>query len=260
YSCINCQRSLPHVEAWYNTYRKDGLVVVGVHTPEFAFEHVVSNVESEAAKLGVHYPVAIDSNYGTWDAWGNQYWPAEYLIDQTGEIRHVAFGEGDYSTTEGEIRSLLAAGSPTATLPPATEVADATPTEELTPETYLGNQYAPLHTSGTAPSPGGNTNYQYPSTLQPSTFALAGTWTDGDEALTAGANAQLELSYQAKDVYLVIGGAGTVTVQVNGRTTTTLTIAGVPKLYTLVSTPNENAAVLNLKLGPGVQAYDFTFG
>ncbi len=107
YSCINCQRTLPHVEAWYRDYAKDGFVVVGVHTPEFAFEHVVSNVRSQAAALGVRYPVAIDDNYATWNAYDNEYWPADYLIDAQGNVRHVNFGEGDYSTTEQLIRQLL---------------------------------------------------------------------------------------------------------------------------------------------------------
>src|SRR3984885_11155839 len=107
YSCINCQRTLPHVEAWYSTYAKDGFVVVGVHTPEFAFEHVVSNVRDQAAALGVRYPVAIDDNYATWNAYSNQYWPADYLIDANGNVRHVHFGEGDYSGTGQLIRELL---------------------------------------------------------------------------------------------------------------------------------------------------------
>jgi thiol-disulfide isomerase/thioredoxin len=96
YSCINCQRTLPHVEAWYREYAKDGFVVVGVHTPEFAFEHVVSNVRAQAAALGVRYPVAIDDNYATWNAYSNQYWPADYLIDAQGDVRSVHFGEGGY--------------------------------------------------------------------------------------------------------------------------------------------------------------------
>jgi cytochrome c biogenesis protein CcdA/thiol-disulfide isomerase/thioredoxin len=109
YSCINCQRTLPHVEAWYREYARAGFVVVGVHTPEFAFEHVVANVRAQAAALGVRYPVAVDDGYATWNAYSNQYWPAEYLIDAQGDIRHIHFGEGDYATTEQLIRQLLRA-------------------------------------------------------------------------------------------------------------------------------------------------------
>ncbi|MGH3163638.1 MAG: cytochrome c biogenesis protein DipZ, partial [Streptosporangiaceae bacterium] len=116
YSCINCQRSLPHVEGWYSEYAKDGFVVVGVHTPEFAFEHVVSNVKAQAAALGVHYPVAVDDNYATWDAYSNQYWPADYLIDAQGNVRSVHFGEGGYSTMGSLIRQLLQAARPGASV------------------------------------------------------------------------------------------------------------------------------------------------
>ena len=131
YSCINCQRTLPHVEAWYKDYAKDGFVVVGVHTPEFNFEHVVSNVKSESACLGVKYPVAIDNNYKTWDAYDNEYWPADYLIDAQGDVRHVSFGEGGYSDTESLIRQLLTAAHPDIVLPQATDVANKTPATEL---------------------------------------------------------------------------------------------------------------------------------
>ena len=100
YSCINCQRALPHVEGWYNDYKKDGLVVVGVSAPEFAFEHVVSNVVSAAGSLGIDYPVAVDDNLATWDAYNNEYWPADYLIDGKGRVRYHHFGEGSYAETE----------------------------------------------------------------------------------------------------------------------------------------------------------------
>ena len=109
FACINCQRALPHVEAWYREYARDGFVVVGVHTPEFAFEHVVSNVRTQAAALGVRYPVAVDDSYATWNAYSNQYWPAEYLIDAHGDVRHIHFGEGDYASTGQLIRQLLRA-------------------------------------------------------------------------------------------------------------------------------------------------------
>ena len=138
YSCINCQRTLPNVEAWYSRYAKDGFVVVGVHTPEFAFEHVVANVRAQSAALGVHYPVAIDDNYGTWNAYSNEYWPADYLIDSHGDVRHVHFGEGDYGGTEALIRQLLHAARPGVSLPPPASVPDKTPGGILSPETYVG--------------------------------------------------------------------------------------------------------------------------
>src|SRR5437667_3918435 len=135
YSCINCLRTLPHLEAWDRAYRKDGLVIVGVHTPEFAFEHSLSNVREATRRLGVRYPIAIDNGYGTWQAYGNQYWPAEYLIDRNGHVRHAHFGEGEYSQTESLIRRLLAADMNT--LAAATKAPDTTPSGILTPEPYL---------------------------------------------------------------------------------------------------------------------------
>ncbi len=141
YSCINCQRTLPHLEAWYRAYSGAGFTIVGVHTPEFAFEHVLSNVRTAASQLGVHYPIALDNQYATWNAYENEYWPAEYLIDANGDIRHVDFGEGNYGQSETFIRSLLVAANRSVVLPPRTDVPDATPTEQTTPESYLGDQH-----------------------------------------------------------------------------------------------------------------------
>ena len=101
YSCINCLRTLPHLKAWDAAYRSSGLVIVGVHTPEFAFEHVPANVRAAVKRLGVRYPVAIDNDFGTWTAWGNQYWPAEFLVDRNGRVRHGHFGEGGYERDRG---------------------------------------------------------------------------------------------------------------------------------------------------------------
>ncbi|MCU1684544.1 MAG: alkyl hydroperoxide reductase/Thiol specific antioxidant/Mal allergen [Amycolatopsis sp.] len=259
YSCINCQRTLPHLEAWSRAYVNAGLVVIGVHTPEFAFEHDTANVTQQAHSLGVNYPIAIDNDYGTWNAYANQYWPAEYLIDQSGQIRHTNFGEGDYGGTEELIRQLLSDSATSGSLPPATEVPDTTPTEQQTPETYLGYQYAPLHTSGQAPQQGQSQPYDFPPGLEADTFALSGTWNAQPEQITAGPDAKLELDYEASDVYLVLGGTGTVAVQVNGKTSS-ITVSGPPKFYTLVSGPTAQHAVLSLSATPGVQAYDFTFG
>ena len=143
YSCINCQRELPHVEAWSKDYAADGLEVVGVHTPEYAFEHVPSNVPAGARRLGLTFPVALDNSYGTWNAYDNQSWPAAYLIDATGQIRHVSIGEGDYASEEQIIRQLLIAAHPGIALPPATDVPDTTPNNpNQSPETYLGAERA----------------------------------------------------------------------------------------------------------------------
>jgi cytochrome c biogenesis protein CcdA/thiol-disulfide isomerase/thioredoxin len=260
YSCINCQRSLPHVESWYNEYKKDGLVVVGVHTPEFAFEHVVSNVRSEAGKLGVDYPIAVDNNYGTWDAYSNQYWPAEYLIDPSGEVRAYDFGEGGYGTMESNIRQLLTANGATH-LPPPTDVADKTPTNQTTQETYLGySESNPQYFVGTALDYNKAVDYHAPSSIPLNDLAFNGTWTDRSQQATAGANAALSLHFTADDVYLVLGGSGSVDVSYNGRHLSTVKVSGIPTLYTLFSGQALQTGQLGLQVTPGVQAYDFTFG
>ncbi len=259
YSCINCQRTLPHVEAWYKKYAGDGFVVVGVHTPEFAFEHVVSNVRAQAAALGVHYPVAIDNNYGTWNAYDNEYWPADYLIDAHGDVRHIHFGEGDYSTTEQLIRQLLREAHPGLSLPPPTEVPVKTPAGELSPETYVGYarlQYLdPDNVARNTPA-----TYHFPASLPLGALGLSGTWTDHAQEATAGTGAEMELSFLAQDVYLVLGGTGSLDVSFDGRHTQTIHIGGVPRLYALLQAGSATGGTILLHASPGVEAYDFTFG
>jgi cytochrome c biogenesis protein CcdA/thiol-disulfide isomerase/thioredoxin len=259
YSCINCQRSLPHVEAWYQRYSADGLVVVGVHTPEFAFEHVVSNVQSAVRQYGITYPVAVDNDYSTWNAYDNQYWPADYLVDASGEVRYEAFGEGQYGQTETAIRQLLTDANPEVTLPPATNVPDLTPSGLLSPETYLG--YSRLeYLAGATPVENVPHTYTFPSSIGPAEYGLSGTWTIGSEESTAGANARLELEFLAKDVYLVLSGSGTVSLTLNGRALPAVDVSGVPGLYTLLSGTSQQTGLLVLTVSPGVEAYDFTFG
>ncbi len=260
YSCINCQRTLPHVEAWYRDYAKDGFVVVGVHTPEFAFEHIVSNVRTEAAAFGVRYPVAIDDGYDTWNAYDNEYWPADYLIDAQGLVGHVHFGEGDYSTTEQLIRELLTDAHPGLRLPPATDVPDLTPTGEMNPETYVGYERLQYLVPSVIVAENAPAVYQFPSTLPLGGLGLSGTWTEHAQEATAGTGAEMELSFLAKDVYLVLGGSGTIQESLNGRPYKTIKVGGVPGLYTLYQASATSTGTLLLTVSPGVQAYDFTFG
>jgi cytochrome c biogenesis protein CcdA/thiol-disulfide isomerase/thioredoxin len=259
YSCINCQRSLPHVEAWYSRYHKDGFEVVGVHTPEFAFEHVVSNVMQAAKQLGVVYPVAVDNGYKTWDAYQNESWPAEYLIDATGQVRHAEFGEGDYSGTESLIRTLLTDANPKVKLPARTDVPDKTPTNPQTPESYLGYKYGLPNFDGTSITEDHPAVYQFPGTLPPDYLAFSGTWTVGPEKITSGPNARIELAFMATHVYLVLGGTGTIKATV-GSHTETIDVSGLPRLYTLVSSSSTESGTLVLDVSRGVDAYDFTFG
>ncbi|OXM54948.1 cytochrome c biogenesis protein DipZ [Amycolatopsis alba] len=253
YSCINCQRALPHLKQWYDTYRGAGLEVVGVHTPEFAFEHDPGNVAEQAKALGVNYPIAIDNDYATWSAYDNHYWPAAYLVDATGQVRRSSFGEGGYADFEQQIRTALTE-SGARSLPSPTDLPDTTPGTALTPETYLGSEHAPLATSGDKISAGETRAYTFPGRLDPDTFALGGTWTSNGEHLTAGPDAGLRLDFRASSVHLVLGGTGTVTVD----GTKTIAVSGAPTLYTLLD-GHTGHGQLSLSVSPGVQAYAFTF-
>jgi cytochrome c biogenesis protein CcdA/thiol-disulfide isomerase/thioredoxin len=259
YSCINCQRTLPHLEAWNRSYARDGLTIIGVHTPEFAFEDVVSNVSTAAQQLGVDYPIAIDNGYSTWNAYQNAYWPAEYLIDGSGQVRHVDFGEGEYGQTESFIRHLLVQANPRVALPQATDVPNTTPTEPTTPESYLGYQH-PQSLAGQTIRDDEMAAYQAPPMVPADEYAYSGQWSIGNESSTAGPGAGLLLNFQAKDVYLVLGGAGSVVLSVDGQQTRTVVLGGEPKLYQLVAWSTPRRALLRLAFPPGVQAYDFTFG
>jgi cytochrome c biogenesis protein CcdA/thiol-disulfide isomerase/thioredoxin len=254
YSCINCLRTLPHLKAWDATYRSKGLVIIGVHTPEFAFEHVTSNVRSAVQRLGIRYPVVQDNSYKTWDNYANQYWPAEYLIDRSGHVRHTNFGEGEYPQTEALIRRLLAVNGKR-----AQQLPDTTPTEAMTPETYLG--YTRIgNYIGSQIVPDKPARYTFTSNLFANAFSYDGTWRVGGEKITAIKDARLRLDFQAKDVYLVLGGKGTVQVLIDGKHTKTLRV-DAERLYTVrASGTLATHALLELRFSPGVQAYSFTFG
>lgn len=257
YSCINCQRELPHVEAWARTYASDGLEVVGVHTPEYAFEHVPSNVAAGVRRLGLTFPVALDNSYGTWNAYDNQSWPAGYLIDASGQIRHVSIGEGDYSGEERLIRQLLSAAHPGIALPGATDVPDTTPDDSAqTPETYLGAERQQGYHGSTRYATG---QFTAPATLPADSFALAGAWTIGQESITAGNGAGITLAFHASKVYLDVGGTGTLTVSAGG-TSKVIRVSGAPDIYTVATEQPARDGTVTIRLSPGLQAYSFTFG
>jgi cytochrome c biogenesis protein CcdA/thiol-disulfide isomerase/thioredoxin len=257
YSCINCIRTFPHLKSWYAQYRKDGLVIVGVHTPEFAFEHEFSNVRKAMAGFGIRYPVVLDNNYVIWNRYANQYWPAEYLIDIHGNIRHAHFGEGDYEGTEKAIRDLLAERG--GRLPGMAEVQDRTPTGHLTPESYLG--YGRLDRFSGAPVRDDRyETYRFPGSLSRSELAYSGRWLVGMQQITAGAGAALRIHFLARKVYLVMGGKGPVQVLVDGKRVRTVNVGGIARLYTLLSYPQIKDALLELRFSPGVEGYAFTFG
>jgi thiol-disulfide isomerase/thioredoxin len=272
YTCINCIRTLPYLKAWNAAYHNEGLTIVGVETPEFSFEHDPANVASAISTFGIKYPVVQDNEYGTWDAYNNEYWPADYLIDAHGQVRYVAFGEGDYDKTESAIRALLAEagyhvggkGHPTGVI---------VPSDEATPETYLGTARAQGWVNGPV---GGEHNYgsgTHPN-LELDTFAYSGTWNISEQPAVAVAKAGIEANVEGKHVYLVLSSAGKVPRHVevlleghripaadagadvhNGI----VTVQG-ERLYTLVSLPHDEHHHLTLRFAPGVTGYAFTFG
>ena len=272
YTCINCIRTLPYLKAWNAAYGNNGLTIVGVETPEFQFEHEASNVSNAIDQFGLHYPVVQDNNMGTWNAYGNQDWPADYLIDANGQVRYTAVGEGDYSQTETAIRALLAeAGYKVGGKSHPTDV--VVPSEEATPETYLGTNRAEgwidpptsgLHDYGSSP----------PASLNLNDFAYSGTWKISGQPAEAVANAGIDAEFDAKHVYLVLSSPGEhplpVQVLLDGRPIPAADAGsdvhnGVvtvrsQRLYTLVSLPRDEQHRLSLRFAPGVTGYAFTFG
>jgi cytochrome c biogenesis protein CcdA/thiol-disulfide isomerase/thioredoxin len=212
YSCINCLRELPYVKAWAQTYGPAGLVIIGVHTPEFAFERVVGTVEKAVEDLGVTYPVAIDSNYKIWGAFNNQYWPALYFIDATGTIRHHHFGEGEYDASERIIKQLLHEAGAKDVTPGLAEVsaqgvqAAASNLYQISPETYVGYGRAE-HFS----SPGGArkdevARYSVPAPLSADQWALGGTWTvESEGAVLKQPHGRIVYRFNGRDLHLVLG-------------------------------------------------------
>jgi cytochrome c biogenesis protein CcdA/thiol-disulfide isomerase/thioredoxin len=260
YSCINCLRTLPHVKAWYRTYRNRGLVVLGVHTPEFAFEHVPGNVEGAVQRLGIKYPVALDNDYATWNAFQNQYWPAKYLVDRQGHLRYYHPGEGQYDETEARIRTLL--GESAEMLPVANRLADRTPRTPLTPESYLG--YARIARFAQLRQLDRDhdrfADYEFPQReLARDELAYDGTWRVGPEQIVAGLGARLRLAFTARKVFLVLGGDGNVRVLLDGKQRRVVRVNG-SRLYTLLSLPKLREGLLELRFDPGVRGYAFTFG
>ena len=257
YSCINCLRTLPHLKAWDRAYRREGLTIVGVHSPEFAFEQEEGNVRSAVGRLGVRYPVALDNDFRTWDAYQNRYWPAKYLIDKRGSVRYAHFGEGAYEETESRIRQLLGETS----LPGPVRVSDRTPRMTATPETYLGHlRLSSEQFVGGPLSPGRMAGYRFPAPpLRANQFAFAGQVKVEPERMVAGLGARLRLRFRARSVHLVLGGRGSVQVLLDGKPRRTVRVRR-SDLHTLLSLPQTREGLLELRFTPGVSAYAFTFG
>ena len=273
YTCINCLRTLPFLKGLYAQYHKYGLDIVGVETPEFTFEQEAGNVRQAISSDGIKYPVVQDNKYGTWNAWQNQYWPAEYLIDAKGQVRHVQFGEGDYKESEAAVRALLADAGARTLPPPMTATAIMASAGLGTAETYLDTQ--PRQQNFATKLFAGTRDYPGASSLSLNQFALKGPWNASSESITAeGAGASISGAVQAAKVYLVLTSAGNVPRQgrvlLDGQPIPAahagadvkdgvVTITG-ERLYSLVSFPAAEQFTFTVQLPPGVSAYDFTFG
>ena len=274
YTCINCIRTLPFVTSWYDKYHDKGFVVIGVHTPEFAFEKETDNVINAIKKFKIHYPVVQDNNYGTWNAYSNQYWPAEYLIDGKGMVRRVHFGEGEYDKMEQAIQLLLKENGADVTegLVP---MADQTPHGQISPETYVGSKRMQF-LSGVGSTINGEQTFPSLNKVEANHFAFAGTWNIMDEYSVTGKDAAISYNFYAGDVYLVMRPGGnksaTVKVLLDGKSIDK-TVSGADvkdgivtvdsdRLYDLVNLHGKTEQhVLTLQFQtPGTEVFAFTFG
>jgi len=267
YSCINCQRTIPYLNAWYDKYKDKGLVIIGLHTPEFDFEKDLGNVEKAVAKFEIKYPVVLDNDYSTWNAYKNQYWPRQYLIDIDGYIVHDHIGEGDDQATEDAIRAALIERTEvlgTKDIIPSGYVNPKTvgPIDTLSVETYFGSARNIYLANGTKAKEGLQT-LTLPSVIDLNKLYLEGTWNFVPEyAESTSDQASIVYHYKAKNVYLVAGSKTPVEIKVyqDDKLISTQTV-GDSKLYTLVENPGMEEHTLKIKIGgKGLDAFTFTFG
>ena len=270
YSCINCVRTLPYITAWDKKYRDQGLVIVGVHAPEFEFEKNVNNVRAAIAKHGIHYPVALDNKLDTWSNFHNRYWPAHYLIDRDGKVVYTHFGEGEYDVTENNIRYLLGLKGKAV---PMQERSTYSPGQ--TPETYLGYYRAESYAGKPSVAHDAMRRYILPKTLPADGWALGGGWkVEGEKIVATGKDASLRLSFKARKVFLVLGTTSgkplQASITLDGKPVAgnagkdaragTVTVAR-NTLYELIDQHAMKSGLLEIRAQqPGLEAYAFTFG
>jgi thiol-disulfide isomerase/thioredoxin len=277
YSCINCIRTLPYVTSWYEKYKDQGFVVIGVHTPEFAFEKDEANVRQAMGRFGVRYPVALDNDYGTWNAYDNHYWPAHYLIDVQGRIRETHFGEGRYEETERAIQDLLAeANRLHGAMPVESRKGDVDFSRIRSPETYVGYARAENFTARERVRADAAADYSAPGTLRLNQWALTGRWQVASEsARLEGPGGGVRFRFQAPALNLVMSGQGAKgTVWLDGKPIAaeargsdvaadgSVTIQE-SRLYNLIRLPpgDDGPHLFTLIFErPGATLYAFTFG
>ena len=260
YSCVNCVRTLPYLRAWYQRYEREGLVIVGVHSPEFAFEQSEANVRRAVKDFQITWPVVQDNAFGIWNAYQNQYWPAHYLYDRMGTLIETHFGEGGYAETEAAIVKALGL---TASSPQA--IAGVIPVSQAvkTPETYLGYGRGARFASPQDVVTDVPAVYSLPAVLEPDQWAFAGSWTIGPESSRSTAGSSLVLRYQGERVYLVLSPADQkkvrIRVSLDGVAQSELTI-DADKMYQLVDQPGSSGGLLRLEFEGAADVFAFTFG
>ncbi len=281
YSCINCIRSIPFLNDLYNEYHGDGLVIIGVHTPEFQFEHNYTNVLNAVHTFGIQYPVAMDNNYSTWTAFHNEYWPADYLINTTGYIRYESFGEGNFNETANVIKLMLENAGHNVSSSGINFTDSANFSAIGSPEMYLGwQEIANGRTDYLGNSqgfmPNQTVNYTLPSNLDEGNIVyLNGSWYDAPYyIMSAGNESELFLYYKARDVNIVASGNSSLTVMLDGKPLNSSSLGAdarivngnatvrinSSRLYNLVSTPSYGIHQIEIIAKPGVNIYTFTFG
>lgn len=264
YSCINCIRTFPYLTAWDRKYRDKGLVIIGIHAPEFAFEKDIENVKKAIKKYDILYPVALDNHLSTWKNFNNRYWPAHYLIDQTGQVVYTHFGEGNYNITEHNIQFLLGLKNQANTLPePKYEFVPL-----KTPETYLGYLRMKFFANRDRVIPDEENEFHFPNYLPIHQWALKGKWTiEGQRIISGeGGASGIRLNFFAKKVFLVLGSKQgkpiNINIKLNGEPSSKRQITiQEHTLYELVEQPNTGNGLLEIEVNEaGLEAYAFTFG
>jgi cytochrome c biogenesis protein CcdA/thiol-disulfide isomerase/thioredoxin len=260
YSCINCIRSLPYLKDWYEKYHDNGLVIIGIHSPEFEFEKDFTNVEKAVKNLGIKYAVGLDNNYTTWQNFNNHYWPAHYLIDKNGNVIYQHFGEGEYDVMENNIRFLLGMSSM-----PMHEPKESYYPQ--TPETYFGYERIYLFNSPEAILRNQSNDYSYPKKLSDDAWALQGKWIiEGQKIVAVEPNAAIKIHFRAGKVYAVMGSASKLPIKVklflDDKPAPINTIEVKDQtLYTLIDSKKPLNGILELITeSPGLEIYTFTFG
>lgn len=260
YSCINCIRTLPYIKDWYAKYHDKGLVIIGIHSPEFDFEKNLSNVENAVKQDGIQYPVALDNQFVTWRNFDNHYWPAHFLINKEGKVVFTHFGEGKYEVTENNIRYLLGIKNA------AEKVEDNTGSSMFqTPETYFGYGRAANFASPENVMRDQVAQYSFPESFKKHQWALSGKWKImSDRIVAESADAALQIRFYARQIFVVMGNTTDKDIQVsvtlNGKKHGDIQVKQ-HTLYDVVKFDDYTDGVLNLQTSaPGLEMYTFTFG